>query len=142
MFNCDKCKTVMVLDYKHSTDFYNSNVTTILNEDGNIDFNSLPDEVVYACRNCGTVQVIELSAIILAIKKRIIKAVLDIRYGAVYHNFDNSAVEEANGVAFCGICSGVADDSGYCYNDVIKECPVRKILNDKEHLTERDKYRE
>jgi len=141
MINCDKCNVAMVLDYRHSASFYDSNVTTILDEEADIDFDSLPEEVVYICRRCGAVKVVSLTSVINLIKKKIVKLVLDMRYSFVYQNFDNSTVEESNGVSFCGICHGVVDDSGYCYNDVIKECPVRKILNDKKHITKRGEYK-
>lgn len=141
MFTCDKCGTVLVIDYKHSAISYDSNVTTVLDEGGNINFDNLPDEVSYVCRRCGSVKKIALNSVVELIKGKIIKAVLDVRYSAVYTTFDSSKVDEASGVSFCGMCYGMVDDSGYCYNDVIKECPVRKILNDKKHLTKCREYK-
>ena len=32
MFYCDKCNTILAMDYKHTSIYYNDNVTTILDE--------------------------------------------------------------------------------------------------------------
>jgi predicted RNA-binding Zn-ribbon protein involved in translation (DUF1610 family) len=141
MFKCDECGTTLILDYRHSAAFYNSNVTTVLDEESEIDFNLLPKEVVYVCRRCGKTKIIDLETVVYTVKKKITDAVLNIRYDTVYKNFGDSVVNEENGIAFCGMCRGVIDDAGHCYNDVIKECPVRKALNDKKYFTERSKYR-
>ena len=141
MFCCDKCNTALVLDYKYTSAFYDDNVTTILNEEGELLYEALPNEVVYTCRRCGNKKLISLDEIIASIKAKVCKILLTDRLNMTYKLADKKMVDEAKGVSFCGQCVGVIDDSGYCYNDVIKQCPVRKILNDKKHFTKRGEFK-
>lgn len=142
MFNCDNCNTTLILDYKHTSAYYNDNVTILLDEDGAILHNMLPDEVVYVCRRCGERKLINFNDIVLNIKEKVCRVLLDNRLDITYRFADKRLVDEASGVNFCGRCRGVVDGSGHCYNDVIKQCPVRKILDDKEHTTKRGEYKE
>jgi DNA-directed RNA polymerase subunit RPC12/RpoP len=142
MFKCDKCGNNLILDYKNTSAYYNDNVTTLLDEDGAILYDKLPDEVVYVCHRCGERKLIDINSIILDIKEKVCKILLGMRLDITYKFADKSLVDEASGVSFCGRCRGVVDGSGYCYNDVIKQCPVRKILDDKEHTTKRGEYKE
>lgn len=142
MFYCDKCNTILAMDYKHTSIYYNDNVTTILDEDGTICYDALPDEVVYICHKCGAKKLVALSELVNMIKTKVCRNLLSSRLGTVYKLVDKNLVDEAHGIDFCGRCFGVIDDSGYCYKDVIKKCPVRKLLNDKEHFTKRGEYKE
>jgi hypothetical protein len=135
MFNCDKCGNVLVLDYKYTSAFYADNVTTVLNEDGVLNYNALPDEVVYVCRRCGNTKLVSFSEMILLLKENVCKFLLNSRLDAAYKYVDKGVVDESHGISFCGQCYGVIDDSGYCYNDVIEQCPIRNLLNDKKHFT-------
>lgn len=142
MFNCDNCGTVLVLDYMYTGNFYDDNVTTVLNEDGEILYENLPNTVVYVCRRCGNKKLVNLDEILSLIKTRVCNILLNTRLGQAHTVVDKQLVDEASGISFCGACSGVIDSSGYCYNDVIKQCPVRKILDDKKHFTNCEKCKE
>lgn len=141
MFHCSKCSTILTLDYKYTGAFYNDNVVNILDENNDILYNELPNCVVYVCRRCGNKQLIDLNALINSIKMNACKIVLNSRLDLVYKSIDRASVDEASGVSFCGQCPGVVDDSGYCYNDVIKQCPVRKIIDDEEYFTKCGEYK-
>lgn len=128
MFQCEKCKISMVLDYKYTSAFYNDNVTVVLDDNGDIMYDCLPDKVVYVCRRCGIKEVVDFKTIVMGIKEIVCKVLLNTRLEAVYKAVNKGFVDEGNGVTFCGMCGGVIDESGYCYNDVIKQCPIRKFI--------------
>lgn len=126
MFNCEKCGAVLVEDAALSCVAYDKATKELLDENGALIHESLPDELVFVCRRCGFTREINLLTIIRSIKERIASRLLDTRLQIVYNTVDRTLVDEANGVSFCGLCPGTIDDTGICYNDVIKQCPIRR----------------
>ncbi len=131
----------MALDYRLTGLFYDDNVTVLLDEDSDIQYNLLPEDFVFICRRCGYTKNIKVSDIIKHEQEKVCKFLLHMRLDAAYKLTDKTKVDEASGVSFCGMCKGVVDDSGYCYNDVILQCPVRKKIINEENFSEREKYK-
>lgn len=126
MFTCKKCGTILVEDFNIASEFYDGESVLILTKDGEIDYDVLPDYLVFSCAKCGFIKKISIITIIKGIQKKIIKILLHRRLSSVYSTADRTKVDEANGIAFCGMCEGVVDESGYCYKDVISQCIIRE----------------
>jgi len=131
MFTCKKCNTLLVEDFNMASEAYDGDLKTVLTEDGEIDYKALPTYLIFSCGRCGYFEKIEISTIIKNLQKKIVKTLFYKRLDLVYSTADKTKVDEANGISFCGMCPGVIDESGYCYNDVISQCIIRKTkLND------------
>jgi len=128
MYFCDKCGTTLVEDPYITSLEYNKVIKGIISKDGEIIKENLPTFVTYSCRRCGSTKNVEISEILKEMMQPSIEAMLDIRLAAVFEATDRSTIDEANGISYCGICPGVLDDTGYCYNDLIKQCVVRKVV--------------
>lgn len=127
MLNCDKCDSMMVEDYNLSCIYYDETIQEILNSDGEIIFENIPTELVFICRRCGYTKNIDLEDINKMMQLRVVDRLINSRLNIVYKSADKSIIDEANGVSYCGICSGVVDESGFCYNDLISQCVIRKV---------------
>ena len=128
MYFCDKCGTTLVEDPYITSLEYNKVIKGIISKDGEIIKENLPTFVTYSCRRCGSTKNVEISEILKEMMQPSIEAMLDTRLAAVFEATDRSTIDEANGISYCGICPGVLDDTGYCYNDLIKQCVVRKVV--------------
>ncbi len=126
MFTCKKCGTILTEDFNIASEFYDNDLKIILTEEGEVDYKALPEYLIFSCARCGAVEKIEIIDIIKTLQKKIIKTLIHKRLSLVYTTADRTKVDEAKGVSFCGMCSGVVDESGYCYNDVISQCVIRK----------------
>lgn len=131
MFSCDKCESAMIEDFSLTSAYFDDRVETIIDEDGNIIYEHLPQKLYFICGKCGYSKPISIEDIIKELQKRSLNALLYSRLNFVYRNVPKDNIDEANGVSYCGICQGVVDGSGTCYNDVINKCVLRnKILKD------------
>jgi len=131
MFKCEKCGIAMVEDYSLTCLSYDTEIDKIITEDGVFNYSNLPDYLIFICRRCGGTKKVKLQTIITNLQNIVITQLLSIRLRIALRAVDKSVVDEAHGVSYCGICAGVIDDSGYCYNDVISQCVIRKskIIN-------------
>jgi hypothetical protein len=127
MIDCDQCGSKMSEDILLSTIEYDNLTKVILNEEGEIIYENLPDYLVFSCKMCGETKNIKISDIIKNLQNKIVSLLLKERLKVIYTTADRSKVDEASGVSYCGLCPGVIDESGYCYNDVISQCRVRKV---------------
>lgn len=128
MHFCDNCGTAVVVDNALTAEEYNIRVKYIVSDDGDIIKENLPDFLSFACRKCGTFKNIDIVDIIADIRRPIIDRLIKGRLEHVFETSDRSSVDEANGVSYCGICPGVIDGTGYCYNDLISQCKVREEI--------------
>ena len=130
MYFCDKCGTKLVEDSSITAIEYNKVVKQIISDSGEVIEENLPNFITFACRGCGEYKNIDMIVVLNKLRHNALASMLKSRIEAVYKTADRTKVDEANGIAYCGICPGVIDESGYCYNDVISQCLVRKAMLD------------
>jgi len=128
MFFCDKCGTIMTEDSNLTAYEYSKVVTHIVDEEGELIKDNIPKFITFACRKCGNFDNVDIALILAKIQDRSIVSMLKNRINSAYKDPNRDNVDEANGISYCGICPGVIDGSGYCYNDVINYCKVRKEI--------------
>lgn len=128
MFFCNNCGTILVEDSNLTMLKYNESIKLIIDDDGNLIKDNIPTFIVFSCRKCGETINIDIFEIIDKMRKYAIEGMLKHRINVAYKTVDRDSVDEANGVSYCGICPGVIDGSGYCYNDVISCCKNREVL--------------
>jgi hypothetical protein len=132
MFKCEKCESAMIEDYMLTAKFFDDKMTEIFNDDGEIEYKNIPYEIYISCGRCGYSKLISVNEIVEEILRKPLKALLYHRLSYVYKNVEREGIDEANGVSHCGMCQGVIDGTGICYNDVIERCSLRKrILKEK-----------
>jgi hypothetical protein len=128
MFKCDKCESAMIVDYMLTAKFFDEKMKEIFNDDGEIEYSGIPKEIYISCGRCGYSKLISMDEIIESILSRPLKALVHNRMSYVLNNVDREDIDEANGVSHCGLCQGVIDGTGICYNDVIERCVLRKRI--------------
>lgn len=127
---CDKCSTPLDLDKLLTMQSYDTELKEILDTNGEIYLDPNVDYLLFTCGRCNFYKKVDIQKVIDTIKSNLIKIISNTRVNFALQNMDNSGVKEDNGVDYCGICPGVIDSTGYCYNDVINKCYLRKLKLD------------
>jgi len=128
MFFCKKCGSTLMEDTGLTTLEYSKIVKHTIDEDGELIRENIPKFITFSCRRCGEMLNVDIEAIIDKVRDKAILALLKSRIQVAYKTIDKDKVDEANGISYCGVCPGVIDGSGYCYNDVIVCCKNREVL--------------
>lgn len=129
---CDKCGSILEENKSLTLASYDREFVELFSEDGSLYTNTEMNYLLFVCNKCGFHRKVNISLLTEMIRRDLIEIVANNRVSAAVPTIDRRKVKEENGVSYCGICFGVIDDSGYCYNDVISQCKVRKTkLDDK-----------
>ena len=84
----------------------------------------MPDYLIFSCPKCGYFEKKSFDELKEVLKLSVLQSLLDLRQEIAYKNIDRSKISEENGISYCGLCYGLLDGDGYCYNDVISQCPI------------------
>jgi len=123
---CKKCGFRLALDIFHTAKKYNLDVDILINEDGKLALENLPDYYIFVCGKCGNTKKYSFEEVQLKFKTIVIETILNSRQQDSYMYLDSSKIQEENGISYCGMCLGPFDENGYCYNDIKLQCSVRK----------------
>lgn len=124
---CEKCGNTLEDSRMLTVVDYDAELDVLMSEAGELIIDSSADYLLFICNNCGFQKKISFSMFMEMIKKDLLTIVANNRLSAAIPGIDKSKVKEENGISFCGMCLGVIDGSGYCYNDVISQCSIRKF---------------
>lgn len=124
--NCKNCQSPVFLDNLATANSYNKETPIIIDEEGNPTINNLPDYVIMECPKCGTRVKKSFEQLIIELKYMFLKSLITIRQMDSYENIDRTQLREESGMSYCGMCPGPFDADGYCLNDLMKQCIVRK----------------
>lgn len=124
---CKKCDGRLANDILITAKSYSKDVGVLIDKDGNSDISLLPEYLVFSCPKCGYIEKVTFVDVQNVLKESFMRALLRARNEEVYIELDKSKILEENGINYCGICPGVLEGDGYCYNDVISQCKVRKL---------------
>lgn len=123
---CKKCGSSIFLDILATAHEHNKETSIVIDEDGNLTKEFLPDYVVFACPKCGMRFKRSFNELVSIIKDYILKSLISIRSADSYKNVNKKLLREDSGMSYCGICPGPFEADGYCLNDLKKQCIVRK----------------
>jgi hypothetical protein len=124
--DCDNCGESLIIDLKETADAYSENVRCILDSKGDIVENSIPQYLIYSCALCKKTYKFTYQDWEKRLREKIFREVMEIRKQKMFREEINPLLIKAdNGLSYCGQCSGY-DGSGYCLNDIIKRCTIRK----------------
>lgn len=125
---CDDCGNELVLDDIKTSELYMTDFKYYVKHEFKIEESSLNPYLVYSCPSCGATFKFSYKECELRIRKAFAHKVLHVRIINMLKNeLNKSTIDEASGLSYCGQCFGIGGDGdGYCLNDVIKQCPIRK----------------
>jgi len=125
---CKKCGGMLIMDTLATVRLYHLSVDIIIDEEKEIsDIDLLPEYLVFLCHKCGYSEKRTFEDIRIDLKTTLMQKILKLRQQESYKLIDKSKIHEENGISFCGICEGHSGcDDGYCYNDMLPQCIIRK----------------
>ena len=125
--DCDNCGSTLNLDQKSTIDSYLNDADYRIDEDTErIVEATIQQYLVYACSNCGSKYKFTYKDWEKRQRQLTAEFVMELRKQDMFKTkIDPRTISEDSGVEFCGQCSGYNGD-GYCLNDIIKQCTIRK----------------
>ena len=124
---CDKCGTKLREDNLLTIRGYDVEFNELVDASGDFIISKSMDYVYYSCTKCSFFKKVLFDDVIKDLKLKMIESIVNTRYNAVVLDLKGIDFDESNGISYCGICPGTLDDTGYCYNDVISKCRLRRI---------------
>ena len=122
---CEKCNSDLVVDRRSTIDKYLEDMRYIVNDDGDILESTLQHYLMYRCAKCKVIKELTYEEWELLCRKDIAREAMEIKKYEMFKEMNPQSINQDNGVSHCGQCSGYGDD-GYCLNDIIKQCTIRK----------------
>jgi hypothetical protein len=122
---CEKCGGLLIIDQQATSRQFYKDMDYITNDVGEIVEKTLQNYLIYRCKMCGNSQKYTYKDWELMYRKRIANDVMTIRKINMFKSLNPETLNPDNGIDYCGQCSGYGGD-GYCLNDIIKQCTIRK----------------
>ena len=123
IISCDYCGSQLDIDYTSSLEEYLHKVDYIKDDINYITNTALQTPLFYKCIRCSKIFKYTWQELEAKLRQAVSRDVKRYRKIHVFKNVINPInINPDNGLVFCGICDGV-DNSGNCYNDIIKVCP-------------------
>ena len=134
-FFCDNCGQTLNEDTLRTIEEHDKEVSLIV-KNNELDVGLLPRYIVFKCPVCDFISKMDVDKLLNPYLELILSRldkyrIQECMYTIKNNNWFVKNFSEDNGIAFCGCCSGFLDGDGYCYNDVIKVCPVRRVIVEK-----------
>jgi len=127
-FNCDKCKSKVVLNEVITIKAY----VDILNYEaintGELVSNTLPSFLYYQCIECGEKYKLDFKEFELRVRKSMVEKAVKLKNINLRSQINPYSIDPDNGITECGMCDGI-DGKGICFTDYFKQCPIRKLKN-------------
>lgn len=131
-FECDKCGTILHEATYETMLEYDVELSYILDENGNFSLDSLPAYIIFKCPFCYYSVKVNINDILKPFLEVVLSRLSRFRIqkclSSIKENNKLNPDAEDNGISFCGMCQGFLDGDGYCYNDVIDKCIVRRDI--------------
>ena len=122
---CDKCGSELMIDHQATFDEYMKDADYLIDDIEKIAESSLQQYLIYKCGLCGESYKFKYEDWEKRYRKAIAEEVMETRKHDLFKSFNLSTISADNGMSYCGQCSGY-DGDGYCLNDIIKQCTIRK----------------
>ena len=122
---CEKCNNVLIIDQRNTAAQFYKDMDYMVDDIGEIIEKTLQNYLIYKCAVCKTTQKYTHSDWELLYRKTIAKEIMQTRKIKMFKNLNPATMKEESGLSHCGQCDGYAGD-GYCLNDIIKQCTIRK----------------
>lgn len=128
IFKCAQCDFIMVEDLTLTFFKYDKVTINILDKDGTLNKNYTPNGMYFSCQRCGEIKFISFEEVMLYKQQLIINYTLNKRIMCSLHDTkrNEAALDPDAGMSYCGICEGPFESSGFCQNEWIASCAVRK----------------
>ena len=122
---CEKCSNVLIIDQQATAAQFYKDMDYMVDDVGEIIEKTLQNYLIYKCAVCKSKQKYTYKDWELLYRKKIAKDIMQTKKIRMIKSLNPGTIKEDNGLSYCGQCSGYADD-GYCLNDIIKQCTIRK----------------
>ena len=119
------CNGYLVMDKTATYRNYYKNGDFKLDENGELDENSLNKYLIYRCSKCNKKSKLTYEEWFYLMRKTIARTVLEVKRKEMMTQLNPQTIDPDNGISYCGQCLGYSGD-GYCLNDIIKQCTIRK----------------
>lgn len=132
--SCDKCGQTLHEDVFGTIKEYDKEVSFLIKED-KLSLDVSPRYIVFKCPVCKSSLKISIDDLINPHLKFILEKLSEYRMkkcmdSVAFTEFmENFSAD--HGIDYCGYCCGFLDGDGYCYNDVINKCIVRRNIIEK-----------
>jgi len=123
---CTHCGGDLIVDIAATSEAYYEGANYLVDSEGEIIERTIQNYLFYRCGLCNNVYKYTYKDWEESMRKKIAKDVMAIKKIEMFKNINPASVNADNGLSYCGQCSGYAGD-GYCLNDIVKQCTIRKI---------------
>ena len=122
---CEKCNSMLIIDQRATTKQFYNDMDYMVDDVGKIVEETLQNYLIYTCGMCESSQKYTYKEWELQYRKKIASEIMLVKKLNMFKTLNPETIKEDNGLSHCGQCDGYAGD-GYCLNDIIKQCTIRK----------------
>jgi len=123
---CDTCGADLYINQEATMKLYMDNKDHYrLFEDGVLDESTIVDYIIFTCSKCKEQFKFNYRDWEARYRRDLVSNIMEIKKREAFKNLNPSIIKASSGTNFCGQCTG-SEGTGYCLNDIIKQCSVRK----------------
>lgn len=125
---CNKCGNRLLENNIAAAKAYNKDINFLLQKNGDLSLETSPKYFIFLCPVCANTKKVLFEEYFISRQKSVLDIVLDLRLSTSMLTLDRRNLSEESSFAYCGICRGPYDGDGYCKEDVMAVCEVRRKI--------------
>lgn len=125
---CEKCGNMLLENNIAAAKEYNKDIKLLVQKDGKPSLKTLPKYFIFLCPVCANIKKISFEDYFISRQQSVLDIVLDLRLSTSMLTLDRRNISEDSVFAYCGVCKGPYDGDGYCKEDVMAICEVRRRI--------------
>ena len=126
--NCDNCGGLIYFDESATINAYSHDMDYKVDDTGKLVESLIQQYIVYTCGSCGESFRFTYKDWEKRMRLKLAYHVMNVKKAKMFaEDINPYDIDEANGLGYCGQCNGYGGDGdGWCLNDIIKQCTIRK----------------